>query len=468
MIPPENVPSHNGRGQHRLERTTFETSRVLEYFTERELQFQTGRPKRQWPQVVLKELVDNALDAAEAADLSPDVAVVVDDSAGGVEITVTGNGPGLGPETVERILDFSTRTSDKEAYVSPTRGAQGNALKTIIAMPYVLSTNPKCGRVTIVSRGVCHEIEIATDVLREAPRIQHEQRPDPASKDVTSVRLRLDYTSVPGAPSRFDFHKLLRAYALFNPHASFSLLVQGDAEERWSQVSADWQKWSPADPTSPWWYAPDDLGRLIAAHAVKAAGGDRDLPLREFVEQFRGLSSTRKQKAITAQFTQKRLSEFVRDGELDTAAIASLLTALQAASRPVKPEQLGVLGEAHLRARLEAWYDLEPDCLRYMCMKGFEGELPFVLEVALAKKNEGGLERYIGLNFSPMYPGTDPFAEMRLQHDEKRGIFAGTGVQALLHEFKVAERDPLVFVMHLAFPRPRFRDRGKTGLEVAS
>jgi len=35
-------------------------------------------------------------------------------------------------------LNYSTRSSSREAYCSPTRGAQGNALKTIVAMPFTI------------------------------------------------------------------------------------------------------------------------------------------------------------------------------------------------------------------------------------------------------------------------------------------------------------------------------------------
>jgi DNA topoisomerase VI subunit B len=51
-------------------------------------------------------------------------------------IVITDNGPGIPNETVAGILDFSVRVSSREAYASPTRGAQGNALKTIIAMAF--------------------------------------------------------------------------------------------------------------------------------------------------------------------------------------------------------------------------------------------------------------------------------------------------------------------------------------------
>ena len=44
---------------------------------------------------------------------------------------MTDNAGGIAPATVETMLDFSVRVSSREACASPTRGAQGNALKTL-------------------------------------------------------------------------------------------------------------------------------------------------------------------------------------------------------------------------------------------------------------------------------------------------------------------------------------------------
>ena len=96
----------------------------------------TGHPPEQWPLVIVKELIDNALDEAEKAHAVPVIEVEVTRSG---EIIVTDKtGPGIRAELVSKLLDYDTRSSDKEAYASPTRGAQGNALKTILAMPYAL------------------------------------------------------------------------------------------------------------------------------------------------------------------------------------------------------------------------------------------------------------------------------------------------------------------------------------------
>ena len=54
-----------------LLRTTFSTSRLLDFASEKELVAQTGHRRDQWPLVVLKELVDNAIDAAEEAGVAP-------------------------------------------------------------------------------------------------------------------------------------------------------------------------------------------------------------------------------------------------------------------------------------------------------------------------------------------------------------------------------------------------------------
>ena len=76
-------------------------------------------------------------------------------------IAVTDNGPGIAPDTIANILDYNTRTSSREAYCSPTRGAQGNALKTLLAMPFAL--DGERGDTTIESQGVAHRITFSID-----------------------------------------------------------------------------------------------------------------------------------------------------------------------------------------------------------------------------------------------------------------------------------------------------------------
>src|SRR5437588_7108206 len=104
-----------------LQRTTLQTSRLLDFFSEQELTAQTGHPMRDWPLVLLKELLDNSIDAAEDAAIAPHISVKVDEDG----MTVSDNGPGIPADTVAGACDFAVRVSSREHYVSPTRGAQG-------------------------------------------------------------------------------------------------------------------------------------------------------------------------------------------------------------------------------------------------------------------------------------------------------------------------------------------------------
>jgi DNA topoisomerase VI subunit B len=121
------------------QRTHFSESTHNDFFTVNGLQSSTGQTSRDFGNVVLKELIDNALDACESAGIEPRINVAVELTGNNeMVLTVSDNGAGLDGSIVEKILDFNTRTSDKAAYKSPTRGAQGNALKTIFGIPTAL------------------------------------------------------------------------------------------------------------------------------------------------------------------------------------------------------------------------------------------------------------------------------------------------------------------------------------------
>jgi DNA topoisomerase VI subunit B len=162
--------SAKARG-HVLNRQVFTISRLSEFCSQKELVSQTGHPVEQWPLVVLKELVDNALDACEEAGIAPEIKVVVKAIPGAASITVTDKGPGMPAATVRGLLDFNVRVSSREAYVSPTRGAQGNAVKTLVAMAFALDGTT--GETVIEAHGVRHHIKFSVDGIRQEPKIEH-------------------------------------------------------------------------------------------------------------------------------------------------------------------------------------------------------------------------------------------------------------------------------------------------------
>ena len=102
------VYSARRRSAPTLERVAFKTSRLAEFCGQRELTAQTGHAVEDWPLVILKELVDNALDAAEEAQIAPEIDIQVSTERG--EITIADNGPGIPAETIRDILDYSHPT----------------------------------------------------------------------------------------------------------------------------------------------------------------------------------------------------------------------------------------------------------------------------------------------------------------------------------------------------------------------
>ena len=108
-----------------LNRATFETSRLSEFFNPSELTMQIGYGCRDWPSALVKEQIDNGLDACEHAEIVPEIVVTVEPAA----FSVQDNGPGLPKAKIQKAFDYSIRVSNKTYYVSPTRRRLGNALK---------------------------------------------------------------------------------------------------------------------------------------------------------------------------------------------------------------------------------------------------------------------------------------------------------------------------------------------------
>ena len=216
-----------------LHRELFATPRAAEFFELRSLQAQTGQPADKLDAVVVKELLDNALDAAESLDGQPEIALTISDDGESVVITVTDNGPGMAPVLIDQVLDFSVLVSDKAAYRSPTRGLQGNALKTIIGIPTALGSHDP---VVIDSLGIRHTIRASIDPAGEV-HIDHEQAEANATPGTTiTVTVPPRWDLIEGSfglirePVQVADEDWARSFSLFNPHAQIRALHANCAE----------------------------------------------------------------------------------------------------------------------------------------------------------------------------------------------------------------------------------------------
>jgi DNA topoisomerase VI subunit B len=451
----------------KLERTTFETSRAGEYFDSRQLSALTGVAPNQFASVILKESIDNGLDACEMEGVPPKIDIEVRTDQGAIYLTISDNGPGIPPEVVRKILDYNVRVSDKAAYRSPTRGAQGNAMKSIISIPYTLGSREP---VIIRARGVRHEMAPSVD---PAGHVHFDYSSSPEVTEGTTISLVIPARdSSGGTTQELDALHWVRSFAAFNPHATLCYQANdGGAKlaEIYKSTRTDIKKYIPTQPTSPHWYSAASLKGLVFNHIAHARSGGRDLPLGEFVRQFARLRSTRKAKAVTAPLVEAgftHLSKFAEDEE----RVAQLLAGMRAESKPPKASALGHVGEEHFRAFFEGVY-AEVKEYNYVRKSGtLPSGLPFTFEFALAvleQEEEGHL--YCGINFSPTFG--DPLVGTTLVGPK----FKADGIQGFLAEghalpktHRTWYRTPasVAVAAHIITPAPMFLDRGKTRLDM--
>jgi hypothetical protein len=271
---------------------------------------------------------------------------------------------------------------------------------------------------------------------------------------------RQDFYITGGTGLPVDFYQpehLLQRYALFNPHAAFHYMRQHPRGKPLEQVfrptDPGWRKWQPHHPTSPHWYTPERLRALLAAYITADRDRGRHRTVREVVAGFAGLSGTAKQKLVTdeAQLTGARLDELVVNGDLEAARIMPLLRAMQRHSRQIKPEALGVIGQAHIRRRFVDEWGVTDDSFRYAKQMGTTATgVPWVVETALGFFADDRPRQFLsGVNFSPLVDA-ETFRD----------------VVQRLSVHRIDRHDPVVFVLHLANPRVRFSDRGKSVLAL--
>jgi DNA topoisomerase VI subunit B len=441
-----------------LQRETFVTSRLLEYFDKDELEMQIGHERALWPLALSKELIDNGIDACESAGIPPEIRLSLRDDS----LVVEDNGPGLPAEIVARSLDYAVRVSTNTRYVSPTRGQLGSALKTVWAAAFV--ANDGHGLVEIEALGTRHIVDVSIDRLAQAPRIEHQREP---SARRNGTLLRMPWPSLasmlvddeePDSSHRRRFVDLAASYALFNPHLALTLEAQG-ASLRWQATVPCWQKWTPASPTSAHWYTAAQFADLIAAYLVIERETGRARTVRDLIAEFRGLSSTAKLRAVAkaAGLHGARLADLCHDEQIDLGAVGPLLAAMRQASRPVDGKQLGTIGKEAFKTGLVRQLGVSDGSFRYERLERVLGgerlagtTLPVVLEVGFGVLDRDVRRRLVltGVNWSPTLEPAFP------------------SLQRALSDANVRPDDPVVLAVHVALPAVSFSDRGKGRLTV--
>lgn len=237
------------------------TKRNIEYFSTSSLQTLTGLTVERWDNAVIKELLDNALDALDRAGISDKTIKI---SSNDNSFFICDNAGGIPEQVIDNIYNFDIYTSSKRDYRTATRGAQGNALKTIIGICYLkgyeLSFVSKEGR--LISNKV-NKTKLDAGILDIEKGIS-------ASSNDAGVyidNIRID------AERLYD---MVWAYSVCNPDVTFEINDQ--------IISARTECLNKTEKTFIHWYTFEDFNALLQ----KKHSLDDSRTMKDFCQEFSG------------------------------------------------------------------------------------------------------------------------------------------------------------------------------------
>jgi hypothetical protein len=307
----------------------------------------------------------------------------------------------------------------------------------------------------IESQGIRHNIEVTVDAIEGKPKISDTQEQIVKSDGTTF----LVNTSIKLDAFQPEFLQIVRDFQLFSPHVTMRTrgFLSDETDDEPSVLLSKWKKFLPSDATSAHWYSLEDFKKLICAYIAKARADNLQPPtIREFVKEFDGLTHSAKQKFITGLLPKNvnRLSDLVINGELDESRVSSLLIAMKQQSRPVTPENMGVIGEKHFQR-------CSTVAIKYRCIK-HKGPVPFVVEAAFIEGDDDskglGLACSFGCNFSPNFRGFDPFSDTEFTGNNDRWCY---GIHGLADSLHLNSDDDAELILHITHPAISFTDKAK-------
>jgi hypothetical protein len=434
----------------------------------------TGRPAHEWDVYILKELIDNALDADEvswrnAPSQTPGLQVRVEYAAKQLFVEVS-NRSVFPSNLIPEIFATQQYTSRKAFIKGLTRGALGNALKTLLGIPYALRNrvasdwSPDQKPLAIICGGYEYLPTYVVDTTQQTIEFKCRENPH-KQKTGTTVRVALDYFEQEKPRTLAEIKLLAEQYRLCNPHVDFDWTVEV-GEEEWSvqyEANTSWlTKFRGVAPIQ--WYSltafQDVLGALYRKQGADAAG----LSIETIGSYFAGFQAAEADSSNAPTLMVNLLQDF---GESSLAVEAfegvparKLYQQMCKLSPAFDSLQLGRIGKEHIRAMMtdalpvegELFYEISRDV-------GDDPSIPFVVEAALVPLKEGTREIWTALNFSPTYD--DPFLRRRLAtpiQPDKTVL----GLREFLDIYDIDEDIPVVLFFHLICPNIESGEFSKT------
>lgn len=456
--------------------------RELDYVELHWLEKITGRPSHDWDIYIVKELMDNALDAdelwarKEGKEITLDIQLVYNHQPEldiySLEIAVNNSAP-FPTDSLSSIFDFTSYASSKSHYKYPSRGQQGNALKTLLGIPYALR-HEFYGDYNNLRKPLEIEtgnqsFDVSLDIDEYEQRVSLVLQPPVLldRSDKTSISVRMDRFKQEKRRTTNDLLMFARRFTLLNPHVSFHWQVNNSGERSQWDFERD-KSWSGRfhDTAPVHWYEYTQLKELLLA--IERERG-QDEPLARVLQVFAGFTADEDPDGKNAKRLCKQLG-FNTVGSLRLAENHAqtlrhgLVPALNVEGRRVSAEELGGVG-SFLSNTLGELFSLKssPQYRRVVYDSATDPAHPFVLEIALAHLSEGKRVIWTGLNHTPTYE--DPFytKPFYLPGAQKMPVF---GLDGFLDAYGQTADQPTLLVVHIVCPNLAFQDFSKTVMET--
>ncbi len=454
--------------------TPFSFNREFDFVRLDGLRRATGRPPHEWDIYIIKELLDNALDADDVlwqhdhtqypiVRISIEYTPIPKMKAQQLEISVSNRA--LFPvELIEDIFNTMCYTSRKSFIKGLTRGALGNALKTLLGIPYALRNKvaddwqPTLKPMSIRCGTMEYRPQYHINELKQQVSVECESRERKAVNG-TVISIGVDNFQQEQPRTLEDLKTLAQQYHLCNPHASFAWSVKlGD--NLWTRKYQPDQHWARKfQGIAPiHWYSQTAFQDVLGALYRRQNGDleDGQIALERVYESFTP-SENIAEIARACDFEKNSLTSADIEGTVGNKLYRVLLDH----SPYFEPSQLGCIGSKHIRASITSTFDLDGE-LCYHCIASKDPDMPFVLEAAAAHVKAGKRQIWTAMNFSPTYD--DPFRCRKLIAPVLSGesVF---GLRGLLDAYGVSEETPLLIFLHLICPNIKHHEFSKTEID---
>jgi hypothetical protein len=454
----------------------YSLSREFDFVRLDGLRRSTGRPAHEWDIYIIKELVDNALDADETVwrqqpDQSPDISVQIEyisvPEPASQQLFVQVQNQTLFPiNKIEEIFATQRYTSRKAFFKGLTRGALGNALKTLLGIPYALRNNaagdwsPGLKPMSILCDGVEYLPRYMIDSTSQSIQFECSSKTGKNTSG-TIINVGLD-TFVQELPRKLaDIEHLAHQYHLCNPHAHFHWTVEMNGDE-WRQefeANANWvDKFRGTAPVQ--WYSLSAFQNLLGAMYREETNESREHLTLERIHSRFAQSSVELSEHTLQTVAETFGSETLTIRDIESSEVNKLYRVLLHHSPRFTSTELGKVGQQHINDVLgqvlsldsEVFYDAVTD-------SGDNPDVPFVIEAAVARLTDGTRQMWTAMNFTPTYG--DP-VRSRLLRGPVQPEEQVLGLRGLLDAYGIGEDTPIVLFLHIICPNIEHNEFSKT------